>query len=78
MYQVAAFARCEKADCSTVVLLPSLPDTYKKFNFESKRLEIICPVCLQPFAISIPEIAYARVTDSDLNTGYISIPSEPY
>lgn len=76
MSQLAALARCESADCSTLVLLPTLPDTYKKFDFESKRLEIVCPVCLQPFAISILEIAYARVTDSDLSTGYISIPSE--
>jgi hypothetical protein len=73
MSQVAACARCEKMDCSAVVLLPSLPDSHKKFDFSSNLLEITCPVCLHPFVISAKEIAFERVTDSDLTAGYISM-----
>jgi hypothetical protein len=72
MSQVAARARCEKVDCSTVVLLPVLPDTFKKFGFSTNRLEITCPVCRQPFVISVREFAFCHVTDSDLSTGYVS------
>jgi hypothetical protein len=73
MSQVAACARCEKIDCSAVVLLPSLPDSRKKFDFNNNLLAITCPVCLQPFVISVREIAFENVTDSDLNAGYISM-----
>ena len=71
MSQVAACAHCENLDCPTVVVIPAVPDTAKRFDFQNNCLEIACPVCQRPFSVAVGEIVFCDVSDDDLRTGYV-------
>lgn len=71
MSQVAACARCENLDCPTIVVIPAVPESAKRFDFDRNRLELCCPVCQQPFSVSVGEIDFRDVSDDDLRTGYV-------
>jgi predicted phosphoribosyltransferase len=72
MSQVAACAHCENLNCPTVVVIPAVPDTAKRFDFQRNCLEIACPVCQKQFSISVGEIDFRNVSDEDLRTGYLA------
>ena len=69
--QIAACAACTKSDCGTVVILPSIPDHGKRFDFQNHYLEVVCPACHRPFAIGVGEIFFQDVTDNEISAGYI-------
>ncbi len=71
MPQSAACARCDKEDCSTIVIIPALPDRDKKFDHYNQKLEMICPACNRPFSAPIRSVEYRDVTDEQLSRGYI-------
>jgi hypothetical protein len=70
MSQSAACARCDKEDCSTVVIIPALPDRDKKFDHRRQLFEIICPACNRSFLAPIRSVEYRDVTDEQLSRGY--------
>ena len=72
MSQVAACAHCENLDCPTVVVLPAVPETAKRFDFQRNCLEISCPVCQKSFSVSVGEIVFRTVTENDLRTGFVA------
>ena len=43
MSQATACARCDKKDCSVVVIIPAVPDNMKRVDHAKQRLEIVCP-----------------------------------
>lgn len=73
MSQAAACAQCDKDDCSTVVILPAVPDSAKKFDFRTSRLEVDCPACHRAFTVPVNEIVYCDVTDEHLRIGFMPI-----
>lgn len=72
MPKIAACAFCENLDCQSVVVLPAVPDTAKKFDFRSNRLEVACPACSCRFSISPSDIIFRDVTKTDFSIGYIA------
>ena len=73
MSQAAACAPCDKEDCSSVVILPAVPDTAKRFDFQRLLLEVNCPACHRAFSVPVRDIVYRDVTDEHLRRGFIEI-----
>ena len=71
MSEVAACALCTNEACSTLVILPAIPDGGRRFSEHKRSMEIDCPVCHQPFSIWFKEIFLYKITDDDLLAGYV-------
>ena len=69
--QSAACARCDKVDCSAVVILPAVNDAMKRVEQSKQRLELVCPACHRFFAIPFRNVEYRDVTDEQLTQGFI-------
>lgn len=72
MNEVAACVRCTNEACSVVVILPAIPDGDRRLDKQNESMEIDCPACRRPLAISFKEIFLYEVTDDDLLAGYIA------
>ena len=71
MSQSAACARCDKENCSAIVIIPAVRDKAKKFDHREQTLELVCPACSRPFSAPLRNITYLDVTDEQLTQGFI-------
>jgi predicted phosphoribosyltransferase len=69
--QSAACARCDKEDCSAVVIVPAVRDNLKRVEHAKQRFELICPACYRFFSVPFRNIEYREVTDEELTRGFI-------
>ena len=71
MPQCAACARCNKEDCSAVVIIPAVTEKSKKFSHQEQCLYINCPSCHREFSVPLRNVEYLDVTDEQLSQGYM-------
>jgi hypothetical protein len=69
--QSAACARCDKEECSVVVILPAVNDNMKRVEHTKQRYELVCPACRRFFSIPFRNVEYLDVTDEQLTRGFI-------
>jgi hypothetical protein len=69
--QCAACARCDKEDCSAVVIIPCVPEKMKQFKPGKQSLEMVCPACHRFFSVELRRIEYRDVTDEQLTLGFM-------
>ena len=69
--QSAACARCDKEDCSAVVIIPAVRDNLKKAEYAKQHFELICPACHRFFSFPFRNVEYRDVTDEELRWGFI-------
>jgi hypothetical protein len=73
--QSAACARCDKKDCSAVVIIPALPKFLKRVENVKQRYELVCPACHRFFSVSFRSVENRDVTDEQLTYGFIGGPA---
>jgi hypothetical protein len=69
--QTAACARCDKGDCSVVVIIPAVNDNLKRVEHAKQRFELICPACQRFFSVPFRQVEYRDVTDEQLVRGFM-------
>lgn len=69
--QSAACARCDKVDCSAVVIIPAVRDNMRKVEHAKQHFELICPACHRFFSVPFRYVEYRDVTDEELTWGFI-------
>lgn len=69
--QSAACARCDKKDCSAIVIFPAVRDNLKRVEYTKQRFELICPACHRFFSVPFTSVEYREVTDEQLTQGFI-------
>ena len=69
--QSAACARCDKEDCSAVVILPAVRAKMKENEHGKRSVELICPSCHRFFSVPFMKVEYRDVTDEQLTRGFI-------
>jgi hypothetical protein len=69
--QSAACARCDKTDCSAVVIIPALPNYLKRVENAKQRYELVCPACHRFFSVPFRCAENRDVTDEQLTSGFI-------
>jgi hypothetical protein len=69
--QSAACARCDKEDCSAVVIIPAVRDNFKKVEHAKQRFELTCPACHRFYSVPFRNVEYCDVTDGQLISGFI-------
>jgi len=69
--QSAACARCDKEDCSAVVIIPAVRESLKKVEHVKRRIELVCPACHRFFSVPFVNVECRDVTDEQLTRGYI-------
>jgi hypothetical protein len=69
--QSAACARCDKEDCSVVVILPALNASLKRVEHVKRCFELVCPACHRLFSVPFRKVEYRDVTDEQLSQGFM-------
>lgn len=69
--QSAACVRCDKEDCSAVVIIPAVRDNLKRIEHAKQHFELTCPACHRLFSVPFRNVEYRDVTDEDLTWGFI-------
>jgi len=68
--QSAACVRCDKEDCSAIVIIPAVRDNVKKIEHAKQRVELVCPACHRVFSVPFRDVEYYGVTDEQLTRGF--------
>ena len=71
MSQSAACARCDKENCSAVVIIPAVRKHLRRIDHAKQRFELVCPACHRFFSAPLGNIEYRDVTDEQLTSGFI-------
>ena len=69
--QSAACVRCDKEDCSAIVIIPAVPVEMRKVERSKQSLELICLACNRFFSVPFKEVEHHYVTDEELLRGFI-------
>jgi predicted phosphoribosyltransferase len=69
--QSAACARCDKQDCSAIVIIPAVLGNLKSVEHAKECLELMCPACHRFFSVPFRNVEYRDVTDEELTRGFI-------
>jgi hypothetical protein len=60
----------DKQDCGATVMLSVMSSKEKQFRRTIDCLDLICPACSRPFAISIFNLEWFEVNEQELGTGF--------
>lgn len=71
--QLAACARCDKRDCSAMVIITAVRDEMKTVEHDKLSLRLCCPACNRFFSVLFSKLEYHEVTDDELLRGFISV-----
>jgi len=63
-------AICDRPGCGATVIICRVGSDKKRFDAETISIEMICPACDKPFALSITEMERLSVSDEQLRIGF--------
>jgi hypothetical protein len=63
-------AICDRPGCGATVIICRVGSDKKLFDAETISIEMICPACDKPFALSITEMERFSVSDEQLQIGF--------
>ena len=70
MQGIELCAICDRPNCGATIIVCKLGADKKRFDSESACIEMICPACHKPFAVSIMDMERINVSDDQLRTGF--------